>query len=140
MVANVIGVKKPPWDGPVVETLAQDWSPLNREVQHECVDCHQFFAGLVTLPEVTTGNLREFLEMSGASVVEMTTAPLERSGEEQIGWSAPNTIQRLQMGGRGVDGCLQVVWKSRWLWGVSPAVYRLLAARSGSWAMATVRK
>ena len=27
--------------GSVVETFAQDWSPVNREVQHECADSHQ---------------------------------------------------------------------------------------------------
>ena len=34
---------KAPVDGnePVVETVAQDWSPLDREMQHERVDCHQ---------------------------------------------------------------------------------------------------
>ena len=33
-VANVMGVKELLWmgNGPVVETLAQDWSPLGREV------------------------------------------------------------------------------------------------------------
>ena len=27
--------------GPVVRTLAQGWTPLDREVQHFCADCHQ---------------------------------------------------------------------------------------------------
>ena len=33
--------------GSVVETLAQDWSPLDREVQHECVDSHQSTCALL---------------------------------------------------------------------------------------------
>ena len=37
-------------NGPVVETLAQDRSPLDREVQHERSDCHQR-AGQVMLPD-----------------------------------------------------------------------------------------
>ena len=65
----------------LVETLAQGRSPLDREVQHECSNCHQrkSSAGQVTLPE-WTGDLREGLEVPGTSVVEMATTPLERSG------------------------------------------------------------
>ena len=80
----------------MVETLAQD-----RSSENEC--CQN---GLL-------GNLREGLEMSGTSVVEMATTQLERSGEEQLGWTAPKAIQNLQMGGHGVDGSLQVCWKRR---------------------------
>ena len=28
-------------EGPVVETLAQDWSSVDREMQYECAGCHQ---------------------------------------------------------------------------------------------------
>ena len=35
--------------------------------------------------------------MSRSSVVEVATAPLERSGEGQVGWSVPKTIQYFQM-------------------------------------------
>ena len=59
------------------------------------------------------GNNREGLERSGTSVVEMATAPLERSGERQVGWSAPKTIQNLQMEGHGVDGSSD--WGKAWL-------------------------
>ena len=69
--------------------------------------------------------LRPGFETSGNSVVERDK------------WAGPHekTIQNLQMGGHGVDGGLHVLWKCRWFCGVSPAVHRLAAARSGSWAM-----
>ena len=59
MVANVIGVKKPPWMelDQWVETLAQNWSSVDPEEQHERVDCHQGTSaqpGQVMLPEWTT--------------------------------------------------------------------------------------
>ena len=55
-------------NGLVVETLAQDWSPLDREVQHECVDCHKRTSALLgwsCCQNGPLGNLREGLEMSG---------------------------------------------------------------------------
>ena len=42
-------------------------------------------------------------------MVEMETASLKRSGERQMVWSAPTTVQNLQMGGHGFDGGLQVL-------------------------------
>ena len=74
-------------NGSVVETLAQDWSPLDQELQHECADSHQGTSALLGWSRGQNGllgNLREGLEMSGSSVVEMATAPLERSGERQV--------------------------------------------------------
>ena len=39
----------------------------------------------------------EGLEMPRSSVVEMETVSLERSGERQMVWSAPTTVQNLQV-------------------------------------------
>ena len=55
-------------NGPVVETLAQDWSPLDREAQQECADCHQrtyALLGWSRRQNGVLGNLRESLEMWG---------------------------------------------------------------------------
>ena len=41
LVANVIGVKKPPWMD------INQWSPLDREMQRECVDSHQRTSALL---------------------------------------------------------------------------------------------
>ena len=49
-------------------------------------------------------------------MVEMAIAPLERSGEGHMVWSAPQTIQNLQMG-HGVGRGLQVYRRRRWLCG-----------------------
>ena len=110
-VANVVGVKKPTIDGngPVV---AQDGSPMDREMQHECADCHQRMRALLGWSRCQNGllgNLREGLEMSGTSVVEMATTPWERSGERQMGWCGLTAFQHLQVGGPGVDRGLQVL-------------------------------
>ena len=86
------------------------------------------------------GDLREGLDMSRTSVVEVATPPLGRSGEGQMGWSAPKTIQSFQMGGHGVVGGFQVCWKCGWLCGVSPFVCRMAATCTGLWAWETVCK
>ena len=57
-------------NGSVVETKAQNWTPLDREVQHECADSHQRTSALLGQNR-QLGHLREGLEMSGTSVVEM---------------------------------------------------------------------
>ena len=83
-------------NGSVVETLAQNWTPLDREVQHVCADSHQSTSALLGKARGQNGllgDLREGLEMSGTSVVEMATALLERSGERQVGRTASETIQ-----------------------------------------------
>ena len=101
MVANVIGVKRPcgwKWG---VEALARNWTPLDREVQHECADIDQRTSALLGRTcgqNGSLGDLREGLEMSGTSVVQMETALLERSRERQVGSTASTTIQNQQMG------------------------------------------
>ena len=37
-------------------------------------------------------------------MVEMETTSLERSGERQMVWPTPTTVQNLQVGGHGVAG------------------------------------
>ena len=83
----------------MVETLAQDRSPLDREVQQECSDCHQGTSaplGRSCCQNALLRGLREGLEMLGSSVVEVATTPFKRSGQGQVGWSAPKTIQHFQ--------------------------------------------
>ena len=52
--------------------MAQDRSPLDREVQHECSDRHQRTSARGLLRDLCEG-----LEMSGTAVVEVATTPLE---------------------------------------------------------------
>ena len=76
--------------------------------------------------------------MTGTSVVEVATTRLERSGEGQKGWSAHKTIQHFS------DGTTWCRWRfpsllGIWVFcGISPFVYRMVAIRSGSWALETV--
>ena len=84
MGANVIWSEEAIVDGngPVLER------PLDREVQHECSDRHQRTSaqlGRTCCQNGLLGNLREGLEMSGTSVVEMATTPLERNEERLMG-------------------------------------------------------
>ena len=142
MEAIVIGPKKPPW-----MEIDQWWRLWHRTGHRWIGKCNMNVLTAIRERVLSSGwsrcqngllkDLREGLEMPGTSVVEMVTTPLERSGEGHVGWSAPKTIQNLQMGGRGVDGGLQVFWNCRRHCGISPFVHRLFAARSGSWAMAT---
>ena len=90
--------------GSVVETLAQDWSSMDRERQYERADCHQRTYAQLGRPCGQDGlhrNLREGLEMPRPSMVEMETTSLERSRERQMCWSSPTKVQNLQMGGHG---------------------------------------
>ena len=64
--------------------------------------------------------LCEGLEMSGTSMEEMATVPLERNGEGQMVWPAPTTFQNLQVGGHGGGRGFQVHWKCRRFCGISP--------------------
>ena len=74
--------------GPVVETLAQNWTSVDRKEQHERVDGHpRTYAqlGWSCCQDGLQRNLCEGLEMPRSSMVEMETATLERSGERQNG-------------------------------------------------------
>ena len=90
--------------GTVVETLAQDWSSMDREMQYERTGGHQrsyaqlgWTCGKAGLQR----NLCEGSEMSRPSMVAMETAQLERGGERQMVWPTPTTVQNLQVGGHG---------------------------------------
>ena len=89
---------------PVVETLAQNWSPMDRKGQHERVDCHQRTysqLGWSCCQDGPQRNLCEGLEMPRSSMVEVETASLERSGERQVVWPTPTAVQNLQVRGHG---------------------------------------
>ena len=84
----------------MVETLTQDWPPLNREMQHERADSHQRKSALLGWSRGQhglLGDLRQGLEMSGTTVAEVATAPLERSGERQVRRTGSKAVQNLQM-------------------------------------------
>ena len=73
--------------GPVVETLAQNWTSLDRKGQHERVDGHQRTYAQLGWSCCQYGlqrNLCEGLDMSRTSMVEMETATMERSGERKM--------------------------------------------------------
>ena len=77
--------------GTVVETLAQDWSSMDREMQYECAGGHQRTYAQLGRPCGQDGlqrNLREGSDMPRPSMVEMETISLERGGERQ--WAGPH--------------------------------------------------
>ena len=85
--------------GTVVETMAKDWSSMDREMQYECVGGHQRSYAQLGWPRGKDGLLRNLCdgsEMSRNSMVEMETAQMERSGERQMVWPTPTTVQNLQ--------------------------------------------
>ena len=127
--------------GPVVETLAQDWSSMDREMQYECAGGHQRSYAQLGWPCGKDGlqrNLCEGSEMSRPSMVEMETAPLERSGERQMVWPTPTAVQNLQVGGHGCWGGLQVCWKRRWSVENCSGQYGLVAFCSKPWKLEAV--
>ena len=127
--------------GSVVETLAQDWSSMDRERQYECAGGHKRSYAQLDRPCGQNGlqrNLREGLEMPRPSMVEIETTPLERSGERQMVWPTPTAIQNLPAGGHGCWGGLQVHWKCRWSVGQCPGQYGLVAFCSKPWKLEAV--
>ena len=83
-------------DGTVVETLAQDWSSLDREMQYECAGGHQrSYAqlGWTCGKDGLQRNLCKGSEMSRLTMVEMETDKLERGGERQMVWSTPQRFK-----------------------------------------------
>ena len=89
-VANLIGVKKPTW-----MEMDQWWRRCHRTSHRWIEKCNK---NVLTAIQRTSallgwsrgqdgplGNLVAGVKMSGTSVVEMATAPLERCGERQVG-------------------------------------------------------
>ena len=144
MVANVVGVKKTARNGAgtVVETLAQDWSSLDREMQYESAGGHQrSYAQLLDLECGKDGlqrNLCEGSEMSRPPMVEMETAKLERGGKRQMVWSTPTTVQNLQVGRHGCWGRLQICWERRWLVENGSRQHGLDASCSKPWKLEAI--
>ena len=127
--------------GPVVETLAQNWSQMDRKGQYERVDCHQrTYAqlGWSCCQDGPQRNLCEGLEMPRSSMVEMETDSLERSGERHMVWPTPTTVQTLQVGGHGCWGSVQIHWKCRRFVGICPGQHGLVASCSKPWKLETV--
>ena len=94
-----------------MEIVAQDGSPMDREVQHECSVSHKRNGtqlGRACGQNGLLGDLREGLEMSGTSVVKMATGQLERSREGQMCWPTPTAFQKIHVGGHGGGGGFQV--------------------------------
>ena len=92
----------------MLETLAQDWSSMDREMQYECAGGHQrSYAqlGWTCGKDGLQRNLCEGSEMSRPPMVEMETDKLERGGERTNGLvHTPQTVQNLQVGGHGCWG------------------------------------
>ena len=131
MVANVIGVKKPPW------MEMDQWWRLWHRTGHSWIDkcnmnlltairermlCWAGHVARIDYSEICAKALR----CQVTSEVEMATAPLEGSGERQVGTTAPKVVQHQQKGGCGIDRGFHICWKRRWL--------------CGSWTMAGDRK
>ena len=119
----------------MVETLAQDWSSLDREMQYECTGGHpRSYAqlGWTCGKDGLQRYLCEGSEMSRLTMVEMETDKLERGGKRQMVWSAPTTVQNLQMGGHGCWGGLQICWECGWSVENCPRQHGLVASCSKS--------
>ena len=117
MVANVIGVKKPPW-----MEVDQWWRHWHRTGDHCIEKCD---VNILTASRkralswgghVASMDYKEVCVKAkrcrGLQVVEMPTAPLERIAEGQMVWSAPTAFQNLQVGGHGGDGGFQTRWNA----------------------------
>ena len=124
----------------MVETLAQDWSTLDREMQYECVGGHQrSYAqlGWTCGKDGLQRNLCEGSEMSRPPMVEMETDKLERGGERQMVWPTPTTVQNLQVGGHGWGG-LQICWERGWFVGNGSRQHGMLASCSKPWKLEAI--
>ena len=127
--------------GTVVETLAQDWSSLDREMQYECAGGHERSCpqlGWTCGQDGLQRNLCEGSEMSRPSMVEMETPQLQRSGERQMVRPTPTAVQNLQVGGHGCWGGLQICWKRGWSVDNCPGQHGLVAFCSKPWKLEAI--
>ena len=62
-------------------------------------------------------------------------ALLERSGDRQMVWPTPTTVQNLQVGGHGSWRCVQIQWKRRWFVGICSRKHGLVASCSKPWKL-----
>ena len=125
----------------VVETMAQNWPSLDRKGQYERADGHQRTYSQLGWSFCQDGphrNLCEGLEMPRSSMVEMETAPLERSGERQMVWPTPTAVQNLQVGGHGCRKGVQIHWICRRSVGICPRKHGLVASCSKPSKLETV--
>ena len=127
--------------GPVVETMAQNWTSLDREGRHEHSVCHKKTCaqlGWTCGQDGPQRNLCEGLEMPRPPMVELETTPLERSGERQMVWPTPTAIQNLPVGGHGCWGSIQVHRKCRRFVGSCPIKHGVVAYCSKTRKLETV--
>ena len=98
MVAKVIGKEDATMDGngPMVETLAQDRSPLDREKCNMNVPTAIRERVLRWAGHVARMDCSEVCAKA-LRCGEVATTPFTRSGQGQVGWSAPKTTQHFQM-------------------------------------------
>ena len=139
----MIGVKEPPW-----MEMDQWWRLWHRtghrwieKLQHEHSDCHQRTYAQLGRSCCQIGlqrDLCEGFEVSRTSVVEMATAPLERSKEGEMVRSAPKTIQHLQEGRHGCWRSFQIHWKCRRSVGICHRQHGLVALCSKLWKLEAV--
>ena len=84
--------------GSVVETLAQSWTLVDREVQHEFADSHQRTITLLGWTCGQNGLFRDLCTSLDMSVVEMAPTQLERNRGREVGRT------RSQNGSKSIDG------------------------------------
>ena len=97
IVANVVGVKKPPlMDGPVVETVAQNRTSRDREMQHELITAirERVLGWAEHVARMDYGqSCARALRCRGLQWWRWETSALVRNREEQVGWTSPTEIQ-----------------------------------------------
>ena len=135
MVANVVGVKRPPW------MEVDQWWRLWHRTGHRWIEKGNMNVLTAIRERVLSwaGHVaKEGLEMPRPPMVEMETTPLERCGERQMVWPTPTAIQNLPVGRHGCWRSIQVHWKCRRFVGSCPRKHGLVASCSKPWKLETV--
>ena len=137
MVANVIGLKKPPW-----MEMDQRWRLWHRTGMNVLTAIRErvlSWAGHVARMDCSE-ICAKALTCRGLQWWRWRQLHRKQVEKDKMGWSAPKTVQHFQTGGHGAVGGFQVRWKCRCLCGISPFVYRMAATCSGPWALERVCK
>ena len=127
--------------GTVVETLAQDWSSMNRECNMNVLvairDRMLSWAGHVARMDYTE-ICAKALRCRGLQWWRWRQLHWKEVEKDKMVWPTPTAVQNLQVGGHGCWGSFQICWKRGWSVEDCPRQHGLVALFSKPWKLEAI--